>query len=102
MENLNNENKFYELLKTMFSSKIHASIINVNLGTLDDVLLCIDECEKIDVENSQNKIKSLLLNWKEKNYSSLDRYIEVFHPSKQPLNYFYFFQESSKLLEFHS
>jgi hypothetical protein len=78
MENLNNENKFYELLKTMFSSKIHASIINVNLGTLDDVLLCIDECEKIDVENSQNKIKSLLLNWKEKNYSSLDRYIDVF------------------------
>jgi len=78
MENLNNENKFNEFLKTMFSSKIQTSFINVNLGTLDDVLLCIDECEKINIEDSKEKIKSLLLSWKEKDYSSLDRYIDVF------------------------
>jgi len=78
MENLDNENMFYELLKTNYPSKIHTSFINVNVGALDDVLNCIDECHKIDIENSQEIIKAHLLNWKENNYSSLNKNIDTF------------------------
>lgn len=78
MEKLDNEIMFYELLKTNYPSKIHTSFINVNLGALDNVLSCIDECQKIDIENSQEIIKSFLLKWKENNYSSLNKNIDTF------------------------